>query len=74
MGRLANNSQNAEYDLVLYPLTKLIFLSKYQDNCCDILGKYNLEMDNGNEIQEIVTSVDLEKFENHASRRRPLFM
>ena len=35
---------------------------------------YDLKMDNKIEIQQIVGCDDLEKFENHASRRRPLFM
>ena len=35
---------------------------------------YDLKMDNGIEIQQIVGGVDLEKLENHAPRRRPLFM
>ena len=59
----------------MHSLYTVNFHIKILDNRCDILGKYNnLEMDNGNEIQQIVVSDDLENFENHASRRRPLFM
>ena len=35
---------------------------------------YDLKMDNEIEIQQIVGGVDLEKLENPATRRRPLFM
>ena len=59
----------------MHSLYTVNFHIKILDNRCYILGKYNnLEMDNGNEIQQIVVSDDLENFENHASRRRPLFM